>query len=146
MRRVRVDGWFVLGNHALTKLHLNAPDDGWFPVLHDLSLCITESNLPYVDLFFSPHLKKIYISPSLAWSSYRAPHDILSTITSTISALPTSALQSLMISPMMSWAELEDAISSVALRCGPSLVEFIPPIPLSDAAIHHLIQLPHLHT
>jgi len=60
--------------------------------------------------------------------------------------LPTDSLQSLTISPLMPWADLEDSISSVVLRCGPSLMEFVPPIPLSDAAINHLLHLPHLHT
>lgn len=44
------------------------------------------------------------------------------------------------------WAYLKDSFSSVALRCGPSLLEFTSPVPLSDAAINHLIRLPHLRT
>lgn len=146
MRHVHMDGWFALGDDALTKFRLNTPVDGWFPVVHDLFWRITELNLPYLDLFFSPHLKKISIFPSLSWSYYDVPRGILLAIASALSTLPTSALQTLLISPMMAWADLEDAISSVALRCGPSLMEFIPPTPLSDAATNHLIQLPHLRS
>ena len=60
--------------------------------------------------------------------------------------LPTSSLQSLCVGYMMPWADLADSISSVVLRCGPSLAEFTSSIPLSEAAMSHLIQLPHLRT
>jgi len=47
---------------------------------------------------------------------------------------------------MMRWAELKEALSSVVLRCGPSLTSFVSSVPMSDAAINHLLQLPHLRT
>ena len=44
----------------------------------------------------------------------------------------------------MPWEHFKESLSSVVLRCGPSLTEFTSPIPLSDAAVDHLIHLPHL--
>jgi len=41
---------------------------------------------------------------------------------------------------------LKDSLSSVVLCCGPSLTEFSSPVPLSGAAVNHLVQLPHLRT
>ena len=43
------------------------------------------------------------------------------------------------------WADLRESLTSTILRCGPSPAEFASMIPLSDAAVDHLIQLPHLH-
>jgi len=128
------------------QLRLNSPDGGWFPVLHRLLWLITESNLRYIDLFLSPHLKEVTISPSPSWINSGVPHDIVPAIASTISAFPASTLQYLRVTYGVSWADLTDSLSSVALRCGPSLTEFASPIPLSSAAINHLIHLPHLHT
>lgn len=146
MRRVRIGEWSDLGEDTLLKLRLNLPPGGWFPALQVLSWCITEANLPYVDLFLSPHLKKISIRASWLWDNSRVPQDILPAIASTISTLPTSSLQSLMVGDhrTMPWAYFKDSFSSVVLRCGPSFTEYVCPVPLSDAAVNHLMQLPHL--
>ena len=136
-----------LAEDASHKLRLNSPVGGWFPVLQDLTLYITESNLPYVNLFFSPRLKNVHIY--IATQSWGAPRDIVPAISSTISVLPAPALQSLVIDPSCNavpWVDFKDSLSSVVLRCGPSLREFTSRVPLSDAAVDHLIHLPHLHT
>jgi len=39
---------------------------------------------------------------------------------------------------------LTDSFSSLVLRCGPSITEFVCLTPLSDAATSHLVHLPHL--
>ena len=130
------------------RLHLNSPPGGWFPVLHELTLCITESNLPFAGMFFSSHLK-ISISTTWSRSNSKIPSDILPALASTISALPASALQSLFMDVDhrgVPWAYFKDSLSPVVLRCGPSLRQLTSPIPLSDAATNHLIQLPHLHS
>ena len=126
------------------KLRLNSPAGGLFPALQCFSWGITESNIPYADLFFSPYLKEVTISPSPLWIRTRAPRHIVPAIASTISALPVTTLQSLYLTYTVHWADLEESLSSVAVRCGPSLTEFVSPIPLSGAAINHLIHLPHL--
>ena len=151
MRQICVDEW---PDHVESReFRLHSPAGGWFPVLEVLSWCITESNLPHVDLFFSPHLRKISISvsaaSSLLWWDLKDPRGILPTIASAISTLPTSTLQFLSMEDNhygTPWAYFKDSLSSVALCCGPSLAEFNFPVPLSDAAISHLIRLPHLRT
>ena len=141
MRQVGVGD---LAADTLRELRLNSPAGGWFPVLHRLYWYITESNLPYMDLFFSQYLKEVTISPQRSWVESGVPHDITPAIASTISALPASTLQSLWVAYGVTWADLKVSLSSVASRCGPSLTEFTSPIPLSDAAINHLIHLPNL--
>ena len=130
------------------KLRDNSPAGGWFPASQCLSWRITESNLAHTDLFFSPHLKKISVYAPQRWIGSEVPSNILATISSTISALPTSALQFLSVSIYCAvpLTHFTDSLSSVILRCGPSLMEFTSTVPLSDAAVDHLIQLPHLRT
>ena len=111
-----------------------------------LNWTIMESNLPHADLFLSPHLTDISLSASSSWLNSGFPRDVLPAVASAINAFPTSALRSLCINPAMPPAGLRGPLSSVVLRCGPSLTKFVSPIPLSDAATNHLIQLPHLHT
>jgi len=95
-------------------------------------------------------LKRVNIYASWTWSNSKVPHDLLPVVASTISTLPTSALQSISTDfdhhREVPWAYFQDAFSSAVLRCGPSLTKFTSPTPLSDAAINHLIQLPHLRT
>jgi len=144
-----VDEWSsALGDDTFRQLRLNSPATGrWFPALRDLSWYITKYNFPYADLFFSPHLERVSIYMSLAWRNSEVPPEILPAITSTISALPGPTLQYLFISVdyrRMPWAYFKESLSSVVLRCGQSLTEFTSPIPLTDAAVNHLIRLPHL--
>ena len=138
-----------LGEEIFNKLRLNSPPGGWFPALQDLSWCITESNLPYGDLFFSPHLKRISIRLIWSWTHTIPPPCVLSTLLSTISALPTSSLERILVHVRYStwpWAQFKDTFSSIVLRCGPLFTEYDSPVPLSNAALEHLIQLPHLRT
>ena len=147
MHQVDVNDESILSKDTFHKLRANSPASGWFPALQDLSWCITRSNLPHVDLFFSPHLKTISISMPWAWRNSNIPHDALPAIASIISALPVSALQVLIVDVdrrMRPSQYFKDPLSSVVLRCGPSLVEFTSTIPLSEAAVDHLIRLPHL--
>ena len=143
-----MDEWSIITEDTFRKLCLNSPIGGWFLVLQDIHWGITESNLLHTDVFFPPHLTRITIYMPRSWRNSKLSRDILVAFTSTITALPASTLQSLSIhvergAPSVG---LEDTLSSVALQCGPSLTEFASPIPLSDAAVIHLIQLPHLHT
>ena len=130
------------------ELRLNSPAGGWFPALQGLAWTITESNISHTNLFFSLHLKKISIR---SWFSedFEVPHDTLSAIAAIIPTLPTSNLQYLDLSICNRGLVSEyfkDAFSSLVLRCGPSLTKFFSPTSLSDAAMDHLIRLPHLHT
>jgi len=74
-------------------VRVDAPPGGWFPVLQDLYLYITESNLPYADLFFSPRLKRISIHVEWSWMYTGVPLGIQPTLASIIPALLTSSLE-----------------------------------------------------
>jgi len=151
MRRVHVDEWSsVLGDGMFRQLRLNSPATGrWFPALREISWCITKYNSPYADLFFSPDLENVSIHILPSWIYAENPRDIIPTVIPIISAVPGPTLQSLVISvdrdPGVPWGCSRESLSSVVLCCGPSLTEFTSPIPLSDAAVDHLIHLPHLH-
>ena len=149
MRGLLVNQWSNIGEDVYYKLRLNSPPGGWFPALQELNWCITKSNHPYTSMFFSPHLKKVHLA--IPWSPIQPEvlNGILPGFASTITVLPTSALQYLSIDTDdcgMRWECLQVSFSSVILRCGPSLTELTSPIPLSDAAKNHVIRLPHLHT
>ena len=147
MRFVRVDVGQDLGEEALYKFRLNVPPGGWFPALQALNWSCTRFNLPYLDLFLSQNLTAIAIPTS--WGDPESPRSSLQAIASTISALPTSTLRLLSVhlhDHGIPRTYLKDSLSSVVLRCGPSFRDFFTLIPLSDAAVSHLILLPHLHT
>jgi len=147
MRVVHLGAFLVFGEGTLPKLRLNLPASGWFPALQYLPWPITEANLSYIELFFSPHLKRILIYSS--WSDSEVPHDIFPAIALTISILPTSALQTILAGddyPEVLWVYLKDSFSSVILRCGPSFTKLVSPIQLTDAVTNHLLRLPNLNT
>ena len=149
MRQVHLYEWMHPGKETFKKLRLNSPPGGWFPTLQDLSFCIKDETIPYADLFFSPHLKRVSIVVTTAWKYTGIPPRVLPLLVPTLSALPTSALEQISVQTRhrtVPWAHLKDLFSSIVLRCGPSFTEYDSPIPLSDAALDHLIQLPHLHT
>ena len=144
-----MESWLILEEMTLNKLRLNSPPGGLFPTLQDLSLSIAESDLPYADLFFSPHLKRIHIYVSWSRDNIALPPGFLQTLASIVSALPTSCLERISMHTnhrIMPWAHFKDAFSSVILRCGSSFTEYDAPVPLSNAALDHLIHLPHLRT
>ena len=149
MRQVQIDVWRSLGEETFNKLRVNSPPGGWFPALQRLSWTITEVNLPYADLFFSPYLERIFIRIPWPWDDTGVPPGVLPTLASTISTLPTSSLEWISVEDChrtLPWAHLKDSFSSIVLRCGSSFMGYDPPVPLSNAALDHLIQLPHLHT
>lgn len=119
MFQVHIDWRSALGEDTIPKLRFNSPAGGWFLALKNLYWCITKSNLPYADLCFSPHLKKISIFTPWSWSNSQIPHDILPAIVSTISTLPTSALQSLLVDISChanTWADFVDRGLVLSLR------------------------------
>jgi len=138
----------ILEEATLNKLRVNSPPGGWFPALQQLSLCITGFNLHCADLFFSPRLKRICIYVMWPWDT-PPPPDFLQNLASIISALSTSSLEQISVETnhqAIPWVLFEDVFSSIVLRCGPSFTEYDSPAPLSNAALGHLIHLPHLHT
>ena len=139
----------IFEKETLNKLHLNSPPGGWFPALQDLYWCINESNSSCTDLFFSPHLKRIRIYVSWMWDHDPIPPGILPILAPIILTLPTSGLEQMSVGDgyqAMVWAHFKDSFSSTILRCGPSFTEYNSPVPLSNAALDHLIHLPRLRT
>ena len=148
MREVRVDEWIPFEEEIYNKLRLNSPPGGWFPALRDLTLYITKPNPHYAGLFFSPNLKRFSINTEQLWDDFHAPLRFYTTLDPFILMLPTSSLERISVDARhqtMSWEHFKDSFSSVVLRCGPSFTEYNSPVPLSNAALDHLIQLPHLH-
>ena len=147
MHQLRRDGRCVLGGDTLRKLCLNSPAGGWFPALKDLSWSIAECNIQHIDLFFSPHLESISIDPSYSWINSEVPQSVPPILASAISTLPAPSLQSLLVDichPDIHLGYFKVSLSSIILRCGPPLSQFASTIPLLDAAVNHLIHLPHL--
>lgn len=98
--------------------------------------------LPFFHLLPFSNLKNVtlYTYPP----SYPISPGQLTTLVRVVSFLPTS-LEVLSITCGQEKGDnLKDAISSFACRCGSSLMSFGTSLPLSEAAIHHLIQLPNL--
>ena len=149
MRKVSLDYWTPLGEETSKKLRSNSPPGGWFPALRDLSWCMSELSVLHVDLFLSPRLQRISISASWSWNSTGVTPAILQTLIPIISTLPTSSLERISVDTdhlTMPWERLKDTFSSIILRCGPSFTEYDSPVPLSSAALDHLVHLPRLRT
>jgi len=147
MYQISMELWVLLEEETLSKLRLNSPPSGWFPALQDLYWYIAKSdNSSCTDLFFSPRLKRISIRMTPAWDHIPIPPSILPILTPIILTSPTSGLERMSVGDghqTMAWAHFKDEFSSVILRCGPSFREYDSPVPLSDAALDHLIHLPH---
>ena len=128
------------------KLRLDSPPGGWFPALQDLSWYITDSNLPYANLFFSPHLKSI----STPHGHGKAPKSPPTPCQPWPRPSPHCQHQAFGGYGCASFvARCPGYISktrSVVLHFRLSFMEYDSPIPLSDAATNHLVQFPHLHT
>jgi len=140
--------WLDLDRDTVGKLRLNSPAGGWFPALQTLCWDFSKFNLPYCDLFLSPHLTKVFIWFPLPEGEVEYHSDLLSSGTSIISTLPTSTLQAFTIRIHHRGPPLtlfKDPLSSAVLRCGPSLTRFYSRVLLSDEAMNHLVRLPNLY-
>jgi len=91
-------------------------------------------------LFLSPHLKRITFRTHYLRSG--ALRQELRLLPEVILCLPASLEHLSLACGSREGEHLKDAISSLVLRCGPSLRTFCAREPLSEAALHHLIQVP----
>ena len=146
MRRLYLDRDEWHTSDTLSRLSSNSPGGLLFPNLEWLHWDVYESDtaLAYFRLFLSPHLQRVTLYADLDLFDY-IPRSQLAAIIRVISFLPTS-LEYLSVMYDSYWEEnpLKDAVSSFICRCGPSLRGFGTFIPLSEAAIHRLTQLPNL--
>lgn len=129
---------------ALLRLSRILPDGPLFPMLKQLhwDLRGADSALGFSHLFLSQNLQHVtlYVTPSL----FSIPRGRAAVLVQAISSLPTSLEELFVMCSQGREESLKGAISSFICRCGPSLRSFGTFLPLSETAIHHLMQLPNL--
>jgi hypothetical protein len=130
---------------TLFRLSRNSPGGVLFPRLEWLHWDIdgTHNALSSFRLFLSPRLKNaaFYVHPNqpvIPWGQVAALAQILSFLPSSLEHL------SLMCGEVEE-GPLRGKLSSLLLRYGPSLKGLFADIPMSETAIHHVMQLPNLH-
>lgn len=97
--------------------------------------------MPLFRLLLSPHLKIVDFSNSRRLG----PLEVWSTgLVQIISVLPTSIEALTVTCGLERHRSLEDAISTFVCRSGLSLKSLYSCVPVSEAAIHHIAQLPNL--
>ena len=133
---------------SLSRLSRNSPGGILFPKLEWLhwDWDVGERSVPltFFRLFISSHLKRVTLNTRPSQSDAHIPWRQLAALVQLISVLPTSLESlSLLCGPEKD-GPLRDAISSLVCRCGPFLRRFDTCVHLSEAAIHHLTQLPNL--
>jgi len=130
---------------TLHRLSSKSPGGVLLPRLEWLHCAVYETPITLTPfrLFLSPHLKRVILSASeLSYVS----RGQLAGLIQIFSFLPDS-LEDLTITCGRGKEEpLEDAMSSFLCRSGSSLRRFCSNLPLSEAAIHHLLQLPYLRS
>lgn len=121
-------------------------EDNPFPNLHQLHGWIEPTLLRFLHRFVSPRLTSfsVYMDTDepLGCSGYGS-------LTDTISAIPGTSLRRFSLGGHQ-WenatTRFKQEVSAMVLRCGSALNYLNAGVELSEAAILHLIQLPHLHT
>jgi len=119
------------------------PNGVVFSGLRDMDWTVQHHTIPFYRLFLSSHLTifKFVYTPT----EDEISDETLPSITSLMMELETSSLQRLELNlPPTTSPSLGFAISSVVLRCGPSLSALHVTTPLSDAAVRHIMTLPNL--
>jgi len=144
MRRLYFNSRFP--EEVLRLISTNLPNGTLFPGLRDLSWVFQPHTLPFYRLFLSPRLthSSLYYSPAFR---ARNADEVFSSIASMILELDTLPLQSFRLgcpTHVQASRSLESAVSSAVLRWGPSLTSLSVSVPLSDAAVQHILRLPNL--
>lgn len=129
-------------SHALSLFLSNSPGDVLFSNLERLTYEVRD--IPgYLALF------RLLISPSLNHVTLRLPGGPaelgpLTALAQTVSFLPSSLKKLFVMCGQKSSEELRNTMSSFVCRCGSSLKTFKTSVPLRDAAILRLMELPNL--
>ena len=128
--------------HVLFGLSSNNP----FQNLRELHGWMQPALLPFLHRFVSPHLTGFSLSvatdDSLGCSGYRS-------LTDAILAIPGPYLQRFSLGEYKwenSSCRFKQQVSATVLQCGPALKYLAAGVELSEAAVLHVIQLPHLLT
>ena len=134
-------------------MSVNSPNGVLCPGLQELIWKARPHDLPFIRLFLSPHLTKFTFMFSVL--GHGVTDEVLSGIAPVVLALDTYPLQYF----RLEWhvpptaddrlisgrpSVVSSAISSSVLRCGPSLTALRVPMPLSNAAVQHIMRLPKL--
>ena len=122
------------------------PTDNPFPNLRELHGWIEPSLLCFLHHFMSPRLTVFSVcvetDDQLGCSGYGS-------LTDTISAISGSSLQKFSLGESQ-WenasTRFKKEVSAMILRCSPALNHLNAGVELSEQAVLHAIQLPHLHT
>lgn len=129
---------------TLSWISCNSPRGLLFPELEWLhwDVHVADTVFPFFDLFLSPSLQRVTLHAES--QLFNIPQGRVAALTRIISVLTTSLEDLFVECGQEKGGPLEDAMSSFVCRCGPLLRGFGTYIPLSEAAIHHLMQLPNL--
>ena len=155
MRRLSFDLYIAIPEELLRMISVNSPNGILCHGLQELTWKARPHVLPFLRLFLSPHLTRFTFVFSVFASGIT--DEALSGIAPVVLALETFSLQRFRLEwhvpptvdqrlksglpPVVS-----SAVSSTILRCGPCLTTLLVPMPLSDAAVQHIMQLPKLTT
>jgi len=151
-------GWHRFRKHAtwMRRLFLREEDDRWMkddvfdrllagsqvglvcPALCLFTCYFTRANQRFIPHFLSPHLTHFAIRVR---PSYRnIPRDLLPNPTHILQVLPTSCLQEISIDlDPNGLYRLEDEVASMIQRFGQALRVLRVPVPLGEAAVHHVV-------
>jgi len=144
MRRLYLKQNSKIPGEVLRMISDNLPNGILCPGLQHLALTPKFHILPFCRLFLSPNLTEFSLR-CFSFAGAEIPDEAVSSFTSTITELQVSSLQYLQISPGSSQIpSVRSVISDAVLRCGPPLTELSVSVPLSDAAVRHIMLLPNL--
>jgi len=143
MRGLQLRPYERIPDSTLHRLSSNLPGGVLFSRLEWLRWDVDETSIALTSfpLFLSPHLKRITFHNS-SMSDIQSGQ--LADLVQIIPVLPTSLEDLDILCGRWEEEPLQDAISSLVHRCGSLLRRFHSYVPLSEAAIHHLMQLPNL--
>ena len=133
----------LAGDYArdiLHRLSSNSPGGLLFPKLESLDWRVWSTEISFFPLFLSPYLQRVTLTADLD----KAPESLLTPLVQMISLLPTSLEYLSVMCGDREGGPLGDALSSFSCRCGSLLRGFETSVPLSEAAINHLMRLPNL--
>jgi len=146
MRRLYLGLGENISRETFLRLSRSSAGAVLFPRLEWLCFHVEGTEIPpsSFHLFFPPQLKYLALYPSFRVSDI--PGDRVAALVHIISFL-TNSLQELILRCDQGREPLfEDAVSSFICRHGSSLKGLNSDTPLSEAAIHHLMQLPTLRS
>lgn len=142
----RITGFVTEDLVCFLQLLFGLPADDPFPNLRELHGWIEPALLRFLHRFVSPRLEAFSVcvdtEDRLGCSGYGS-------LTDAISVIPGASLRRFSLGEYQ-WenasTKFKHAVSTMVSRCGPALDYLNAGVELSEQAILHVMQLPHLHT